>query len=328
MPDQDELDAVAGVVRDMAAADLGARPNVAEGPAAILTGSGPSSFWLRLSTDDPRWSGGLMVRDLDDETLAHEAAWLRAMRAAGFPVPDLVTDPPGEVLVYRQPPGINLTAQMIKDLAGVAKLLAGFGELHARLHRVPTAGLDQGAAAAADPLAELEDRATSPAVHDAVADEIDWLRRRRPDARGAVACHTEFNPLHVYLDGGDFSTATALNWTRARLADPEYDVAATVVALWSVPLFLDNAMYRKGMKMAREPVTNAYLEGYKGSAARPLNDQAMAYWQVHHLTKLVIDATRKLNNELGSPWDVARGVINPEGTIKEIRAHIREVAGG
>jgi hypothetical protein len=324
--DQLDLDAVGDAVRDAAGAALGTRPGLAEGPEAVLAGYGPDAYRLRLATDDPAWSGPLIVREGEDDDLAHEAAWLRAAAAGGFPAPALVTDPSSPVLAFRQPAGATLTERMLTDMPGIPKLLAGFGELHARLHRLPTDGLP-APAAGADPVDALEADATTDAVRGEIANELGWLRRRRPATTGPVACHGMFNPVHVYLEGGDFSSAVPVNWTRARVIEREFDVAATITAFWSVPLYLENAVYRKGMQMAREPLVEAYREAY-ASSAPGLDDAALRYWQVLHLTQLLADAGRRLHGDLGSAWDTARGVVDAKAAMDEIRTRIRNVAAG
>jgi hypothetical protein len=316
--DPKDLETVAEAVRDAAEGALGTRPAVKEGPAPILAGCGPDAFWLELATDDPGWSGGLIVRDADDDVLQHEARWLRAAPAMGFPAPALVADP-SDVLIFRQPPGVNLTQRMLTDMPGIPKLVAGFGRLHARLHALSADGVPAGGP---DPLTELDQRTSHPDVRTELTTELDWLRRH------PVPCHSEFNPVHVYMDGDDASAGVPVNWTRARVADAEYDVAATVTAFWSVPIYLDNAVYRRAMKMARDPLVTAYLEAYNAAAPRPLDDATLRYWQAYHLTGLVSDAARRLHDDLRGPWDTARGVINPKSTMDDLRSRIRSMVAG
>jgi hypothetical protein len=324
--DQLDLDAVRDAVLDTAGAELGTRPTAAEGPEPLLAGYGPDAYRMRLATGDAAWSGPLIVREGEDEDLAREAAWLRAAAAGGFPAPSVVTGPSSPVLAFRQPAGATLTERMLIDMPAIPKLLAGFGELHARLHRLPTGSLP-APAAGSDPVDTLEAGATSEAVRGEISNELGWLRRRRPATTAPVACHGLFNPIHVYLEGGDFSSAVPVNWTQARVIEREFDVAATVTAFWSAPLYVENAMYRKGMQMARQPLIDAYQEAY-GASAPGLDDAALRYWQVLHLTQLLADAARRRHGELGGPWDTARGVVDPTSAMDEIRTRIRNVAAG
>jgi hypothetical protein len=324
--DAADLAAVGAAVQDLAEAALGTRPPIAQAPEALLVGFGVGAFGMRLAVDEGPWSGPLVARDAPEATLTHEAAWLRAMQAAGFPVPALVSDPPGDVLVFRQPEGDNLAGRMVTDMPAIPAMMATFGAQHAQLHALPTTGLvDDGT----DPLDVIRSQTDDPQVQAAVRDEIGWLARRRPPTKLPVPCNGELNPVHVYPGTGKAdASGVIVSWAGARLADAEFDVAATITAFWSAAHYLDNVIYRKAMKMAREPLIDAYLNAYRAAASRELDAQVLRYWQVHHLTGLLADTARKEAGAIQHPWDVAGSVVDPSETAEEIRTRIREMAAG
>lgn len=320
-----DLDAVADTVLDTAGAALGERPELTHGPEPVL-GYGPDAYRVQLATDDPHWSGTLVARASAPEVLRREAAWVTAVRAGGFPAPELVTDDaPDGALVFRQPAGDNLASAMVANITAVPQFLAAFGQLHARLHGLPT-----GEVAAADdgrpaPLDELAGRVDLPEVRDAVERELAWLEDHRPPEDGVVMCHSELSPVSVYVEDSDTSTAVAVNWTRARLAEPALDVAATVTAFWSVPIFVDNALHRRALRMARDGLVTAYLNAYREAAPRPLDDDRLRYWQAFHLGWLATDIARRLQDATG-PWDQGTVVVQPESTLDEVRERFWEIA--
>jgi aminoglycoside phosphotransferase (APT) family kinase protein len=317
-----DLDAVAEAVLDAAEATLGGRLELVHGPEPVL-GYGPDAYRVRLDTDEPPWAGTLLARTSAAEVLRREASCIEALRAKGFPSPELVAGPTSApVLVFRQPPGESLATVMVANITSVPQFVAEFGQLHASLHALPTDGI---AGDAADPLDELTDRAQPQPVRAAVETELGWLHDHRPPADGAtVACHTQLSPAYVYIEGTDTSTAVPVNWTRARLADPAYDVAGTVTAFWSVPIFVDNAVQRKALKMARDGLVSAYLAAYQEAASGSLDDDQLRYWQAFHLGWLATEIARRIHGVNG-PWEQGTVVAQPESTLDDVRARFHEL---
>jgi aminoglycoside phosphotransferase (APT) family kinase protein len=264
-----------------------------------------------------------VARDADGDTaaVAHEAAWMSAVSRAGFPAPTPLTGPP--VLVFRQPDGVTVAEKMVTDMTGIPALMKRFAGLHVRLHGLPTAGMPDAPADAADELAESTG---DPQVAPTVADEVGWLRQSRPPTKDPVPCHSQLSPVNVWLDGDD--DASAVGWGKARLADPEYDVAFTITGFWAAAIYLDNAIWRRGMKMARDPLVNAYVEAYREASPRPLDEFALRYWQVHHLTALAADCTRRELDLITGPDDTAIAIAKPKDHRNEIKGRIRELING
>ena len=326
-----DLDAVAEAVRAAAEPALGAGLELTHGPEPIL-GYGPDVYRVRLATENPAWAGTLLARASDAEVLHREATFVRALRDAGFPAPELVAAPAADgqaegdddVLVFRQPPGDSLANVMVANVTSVPQFLAAFGRLHAELHALPLDGV-KAHADGVDPLDELDRRAEPEPVRQAVETELAWLRAHRPPDGAQVLCHTELSPAYVYLEGTDTSTAVPVNWTRARVADPAYDVAATVTAFWSVPIYVDNALQRKALKMARDSLVSAYLSAYRESAPHPLDDGKLDYWQAFHLAWLATDVARRLHGVNG-PWEAGTIVAQPETAFDDLGARFHDLA--
>jgi len=334
-----DLADASAVIVEVASARLGRHVELADEPEPVIGGHGLDVYRFRLALDgadgaDGQWAGPLLARWTDPELLAREVAWTRTVRDAGFPAPELVAhEPQHELLVLPEPPGKNVIQLMVDDMAGVPRLLNDFGRLHARLHTLAVEPDGTGDAAAdggpaLGSVAELTDRASSDAVRAAVADELAWLDRNAPGPGRRVVCHGELHPAHVYVDPDDPSTTVVVNWARARLADPEIDVACALSAFWFAPYFLDNALYRKGMKMARDSLASSYLDAYRDAAAEPLDDARLAYWQAYQFGSLATDLAHRVHHGPRSRWDPMAGVVNPERTLDEVRERFWELTRG
>jgi aminoglycoside phosphotransferase (APT) family kinase protein len=333
-----DLDAVATTVLDAAEAALGTRPTLTDGPTAVLAGAGPDAYSFELATDDAGWQGPLVARTSAPDVLGQETAWIGAVDRAGFPAPEVVSDQHDEgVVVFRPPPGTNLAGCMVDDVMAVPKFLAAFGQLHARLHALPVTTLTDGRADGTipSPLDELANLIGDGAGdgnddghgdREALAAELGWLNDDQPEGRSTALCHGELNPLHVYVDGGDPSTAVPVNWTRARLADPAYDVAATLTAFWSLPIYVESAVQRTMVKMFRDSLSSAYLGAYTEASPDGVDDRSLRYWQAYHLAWLATALVRRIDGEPVGPWDPAANVVNPDNALADVRARFWDLA--
>jgi aminoglycoside phosphotransferase (APT) family kinase protein len=323
-----DTDTVAQRVLASALSDLGARPDFAVPPEAVPGGAGPDAYTFTLATSEPRWAGQLVARISPVEVLSHESRWQAALSAAGCPVPELVVDRPGDgLLVFRPPAGDNLAAVMATDLMHLPDLLATFGRMHARLHALPVDGVAAAVGPSTDPVEELAALAAGSPAGAAVESELDWLRSHGPASApdDAVICHGDLSAVHVMVQRGDEPVEVAVNWTRARLADPSFDVAATLVSFWASPIYVANMAHRAGLKLARDSLASSYLNHYRGAASRPVDDDALAYWQAFHLAALALHLAEAVQGvELGV-WHPAAAAAQPPKALQEVRNRFWEL---
>lgn len=338
-----DVAAVAGTVLDRAEAALGSRPALAHGPEPVL-GYGPDAYRFELAGVEGPWAGTLLARVSEAGVVRREARWIRTARLHGFPAPEVLAGPAGdgsgdrasdragdhaddaEVLVFRQPPGENLAATMVAHMTSMPTLLRAFGELHARLHALPVPDAREPGDALA-PLDELAGLAGPEPVRAAVEHELAWLDANRPPPADPPAiCHGELIAVFVYLDGPDPATALPVNWTRTGVGDPAYDVAAALLAFWSVPIYVDNALHRRGLKMARDSLCSTYQTGYIEAGGRPLDEPRLRYWQAFQTAGLATDIARRVHG-VSSPWERGTVVPEPESALEEVRERFWELAG-
>jgi aminoglycoside phosphotransferase (APT) family kinase protein len=314
-------DDVSERVLDALAGPMGARPEFTEKPAPLLAGAGPDAHWFELATDDPYWSGVLVARVSSFATLRREVTWLIAAADRDFAVPRLLTDRCEDgVLVFRPPGGDNLTTRMTSDLVGLPDHLASFGRLHANLHNLPIDGLvDDTPPALAELHAALDLADSGAAV--AVEQEMAWLDANRPPDAIPVLCHGHLNPVHVYVraDNEPGPTVT-VDWTQARLAEPELDVGGTLVSFWTSPLYVPNRAQRAVVKLARDALASAYLAAYGKTANRPLDEDRLRYWQAFHLCRLAADLAVVAAGGTVSQWAPASNAVHPDKALRSVRS--------
>lgn len=175
-------------------------------------------------------------------SLASEAALIRAAEQAGAPTPRVVrvcapSDGLGEAYVMRRLEGETLGRRIVRDeaFAGVRPGLARrCGEVLARIHAVPTAGLpDLATSDARSELARYEEiyhqlGARRPILEAA----FRWLESiAPPPPERPVLVHGDFRNgnLMIHPTGG---LVGVLDWELAHLGDPAEDLGWICVNSW------------------------------------------------------------------------------------------------
>jgi aminoglycoside phosphotransferase (APT) family kinase protein len=269
---------------------------LASAPERLAFGGEAVIDVLELRSPPPCLAGPLVLRRIvrpdHPRQVQREVALHRALADQGFPVPRvLLFDALGERLgapflvmerlaggmplvevmepsrLLRRP--LRLPAVAAEALWRVPALLGG---LQARLHTLDPSGIrnalreqgldprEIGFGARLDALEEQAGRADL----SGLAPGFAWLRRARKPGGRQVVCHGDLVFTNVQVESGRLTGV--LDWSHASLAEPEYDVAATLNRLESrvpnVPTPLA-AIFRAVQKRMR----SSYLEAYRRSHA-------------------------------------------------------------
>ena len=172
----------------------------------------------------------------------HEFGALRSLHAAGYPVPQVLMLEAGEsplgrpFVIMERILGEPMWALLSRaSPAGRAELLALFGQLFARLHRLDWRPFVQDPAPYADRYLLIDSwlgRAHGVLEASAYADllpVVAWVEERRnrlPCARPAPV-HQDLHPGNVLVraDG----SAVVIDWTSFEVSDPRFDLAWTLL---------------------------------------------------------------------------------------------------
>ena len=268
----------------------------AAAPTALSGGFDTSIFAFRLSGGpDAAWSGALILRVMnpahDPLRALRERAIQNTLAAQGYPVPRVLTAcadraPLGAgFLVMERAPGRPL----LDDRAlGVSATLA---DAQARLHaldpgpllralddegRASGGGFDRGVVGYEGYLAAL-DRRIRRAQLIGLAPGLRWLRDHRPAGGPRVICHGDFHPQNLLAERG--RVTAVLDWPNTLVAEPECDVAATLVILKLTPteVLPVPAALRPLVALLRPIMTRRYLARYR--RARALDRARLAYYE-------------------------------------------------
>ena len=202
----------------------------------------------------------------------------------------------------------------------------GFAAHHDAIHRLPVDDLE---AATAIPRI---DAATEVGRIDAdrYPAERAWLDDHLPAPGTAVLCHGGYQPLAVFGPpadqwpdhGGPGHGLTVVNWSNCVLAEPELDMAFTLVAFWSAPFFAPNRSERTAIKMIRNTLLNTYKQGY--TARRQVDPDRLRFWQAFHALRGMARIDGAYDHD-GSPFAAAdRGAV-PTDLGPELHRHFRQL---
>ena len=276
---------------ELHAPDLG----YAARPTAISGGFDTRIFAFRLHGAPGPWSGPLILRVMnpahDPARALRERAIQNALVAQGYPVPRVLVasadrSPLGAgFLVMERAAGRPLLDDRLR---GVSATLA---DAQTRLHALDAEPLlraldDEGRAAGGSfdrravgyegHLAEL-DRRVRVAGLTGLGPGLRWLLDHRPVGGPRVICHCDFHPQNLLVEGG--RVTAVLDWPNTLVAEPECDVAATLVILRLTPVevFPVPAALRVLVAVLRPIMTARYLARYR--RARPLDESRLRYYE-------------------------------------------------
>ncbi|MBN2623637.1 MAG: phosphotransferase [Acidimicrobiales bacterium] len=325
----------ARAVAESARAALVDDPILAEPPRPAVDGYGPGAFTCRLAGGGHgAWAAPVVVRVAPLPDLRRERAWHRFCGDHGCAVPDvvgLVESDRGDLgaLVVAQGGSVSLMEQFGQNPTAIPVLLRWMAEVHARVHGLPAEAAPPGLASA--PLDHLDQLLARTGLHGRFAEERAWLDAHAPPpAARPVVCHGDMQPASVRLEPDEPDRAQVVNWSAARVADAEYDVAVTLLMFWSVPYLAEGIGQRKMLKTLRDAITDGYRAAYEAvPGRRPLHDERLRYWGAFHaLTWSVRLAAADAAGGPADPWDPVALVRHVASYRKDLGRRFARLARG
>ncbi len=243
-------------------------------PTPVSDGWETYIYTFRLAADrlPPEWDRPLVVRIHVTCTglkrARHEFAVPQLLVQRGYPVPEPMLKEEacdvfgGPFLIMTQVVGTPLLRALVAQPWNLLYFAGHKGELHARLHALPSAGLParlgpglaRRFAAMRTAIAQVGLAGLTPG--------LDWLEAHQP-AEPEVPCilHLDYHPLNLIVRPD--SSLAVLDWTYADLGDPHLDVGTTLMMLEAIPIAADSAWAWLAMRVGRPVLTQWYLHSYQ-----------------------------------------------------------------
>jgi aminoglycoside phosphotransferase (APT) family kinase protein len=309
-------------------------------PVRMLGGFDTLVYAFELRDAPPLLDGPLVLRIYRDAQgpmrAEREGCVQNALAALGFPTPRVLLTCVdrsvlgGAFLIMQRLRGrVMLDAFFGPRILRMPALLA---ELQVRLHELDPLAFAHRLAAARCPsqlpsvnseLAALQTRIAD-AQLDGLASARAWVGAHRPPpAVQSVICHGDFHPLNILLDGRGVSGV--LDWAGAKVADPMWDVGATVALLTQGPLALPALLHRPATTVRRW-LAERYLTSY--AARRPLDRNAVRYYEAVRCLGMLLEAGEHIQARRGIVAPIAKPTaFSDERTIDGLIARLADLTG-
>jgi aminoglycoside phosphotransferase (APT) family kinase protein len=275
----------------------------AEPPRRLGGGFSNEIVRIRLLDGPPNFSGPLVVRAMhDDDDAMRESVIQHGVAQAGFGAPPVLMRGSSKSPLERPFTISPLVAGKTFDallnpttvLGTFRRLPAQLAETMSALHALPTEAIAERLAAAGWPasrldslavLAEIETQAASlhtPALMAGAA----WLANHRPNFAPAVVCHGDLHPLNLLFEGE--RVVAVLDWELARLADPAFDVARTLMLLRMSPAPTPHVP-RAVVKRVSKRLGKSFVEEYR--THRGVDEASLQWHEALHCLRTATIAT-------------------------------------
>lgn len=214
------------------------------------------------------------------DSLADEAALLRAVAAGGVPVPQVHFElppesPAGEGYAMARIAGETVGVRILKspELADARKSMARrCGEVLARIHAIPLDGLPRlPSRSPREELAALAERHRATAQDRPVFEfALRWLAANLPDDDRRTLVHGDFRNGNLVI--GPDGLRAVLDWEMARIGPPASDLGWMCVTSWR----FQHPEHPVGGFGSREDM----IAGYVAAGGAPVDPAPLHAWEV------------------------------------------------
>jgi aminoglycoside phosphotransferase (APT) family kinase protein len=181
-------------------------------------------------------------------------------------------------------------------LAGVrARLPAQMGEQLARIHALPTAGLDflpRPGPGQSPALAAVERSARqlwgSGEPHPALELGLRWLRRHAPPCSSPVLVHGDFRVGNLVV--GHEGLVGVFDWEFCHVGDPAEDLAWPCVRSWRFG--------QDGLRLGGVGEPEEFFAAYERAGGRAVDREAVRYWEVLGNLRWAVGCIAQANRHL------------------------------
>jgi aminoglycoside phosphotransferase (APT) family kinase protein len=271
----------------------------AQRPRPVTGGYSAEVLFFSLAAPPRGFGGELVLRRMDVSPRARvEIAVQRAVSELGFPAPRVRAAGLGELLGRPYMVMDRVTGTTFGEMRGVRTRLRSMrttpqllADAQARLHSLPVEpftarlrerGVDPEALSTDSLLGELRAQIHSLGAAE-LAHALAWLDRTRPPERRAVLCHGDVHPNNLIV--GDDGSWALIDWTNARLAEPEFDVAFTAELLELAPVDVPWAL-RPVVQLALRHASRRFQASY--AAVAELDSRRVTWYQALYRLRLLV----------------------------------------
>ncbi len=218
-----------------------------ERPQRLTGGFETITYGFSLADPPEHLEGRLILRlfnsPRDVNQSRREAAFQNALSGLGYTVPAVLVQIDSAIdgrpiNVMERIAGKALMEDAQLDPASVQRIIQLFATVQARLHQVPSGPVIEAVESAGfdreqftyEGRMKFIGRYFEDNTFEALRPVYDWLVENRPTEQDEPAvCHGDFHPGNIMVDGDEVTGV--IDWPGAAFADPEQDVATSLVLI-------------------------------------------------------------------------------------------------
>ena len=291
----------------------------AKGPVRVTGGFDTLIYGFRLASAPDEFAQPLILRVFrkDDpwvtlssaERVRFETAVQNTMADFGYPAPRVLHSCDSHqhlgnaFLIMERIPGRIMLELFFRPSPLFFRLPGVLAETHARLHALVPQPLLRAVEEAGVPARVLavEDRQEKvqalieAAKLDGLEPGLRWLRGNRPpEPEHPVICHGDFHPLNILMEKG--AVTGVIDWPGVRIADPAYDVGASIAIFTQGPVDLPGFLHPV-VNGFRRGIVRRYLSAYQ--RLHPLDLAAVRYFEAMRCLVFLLEAGQQRQADLG-----------------------------
>jgi aminoglycoside phosphotransferase (APT) family kinase protein len=267
-----------------------------EPPRRLTGGFETLIYAFRLAGVPSEFNGPLVVRIFPGPGGAgqahRETAYQNALADVGYPAPMVLLPGGSHTLadrafnVMERVAGNSLMDALFTNPADAPGIADQLAETLVELHSIPIdgvanklkgAGISVDGSSSNDNLRHLQ-RYTADPLLTHLDPGVAWLLENQPSRRDALSvCHGDYHPGNVMAEDG--RVTGVLDWPGAQIADPEHDVAVSLVLVAVAAPGLSGDIPAEAFQM----FADAFLDSY--NRRRSLDDARLSYYKAYRLLR-------------------------------------------
>jgi aminoglycoside phosphotransferase (APT) family kinase protein len=318
-----------------------------EQPSPITGGFDTLIYSLRLDGTSKELCSPLILRVFraDHPSLAlapserarFESLVQNSIRDHGYPAPRVlhtcaergVIGAPFVIMERR--PGRVMLDLLFRPSLSWLRLPELMAEAHARLHSLdpqPVVRTVRGLGLPIDPLERTDQGALADRIQQTALEGLlpgmRWLvQHQPPEPRSPAVCHGDFHPLNILVHRGEVSGV--IDWTYVRIADPAYDVGATIAIFSQGPVDLP-AFAHRAVGLFRQWIIARYYRAYRRICT--IDRSAVRYYEALRCLGFLVEAGEHRQAGLGViPRPEKPTAFAAPRTVRSIVTRFREITG-
>ena len=308
-------------------------------PIRVMGGFETLIYAFQLTGAPPKLAGPLVVRVFPEtggvRQAKKEAVFQNAVAATGYPAPRVVVPGSERVIggrafnVMERVRGHSLMEDLLADPAAAPRVADQLAQTLADLHELRSSPVADSLRDAGIPAHEAtlagRLRYLQPYVADRALAHLEpgmaWLLENQLSERDVLSvCHGDFHPGNVMVDDG--RVTGVLDWPGGQLADPEYDVAVSLVLV-----AVAGPTLAEGVPAGTfEAFADRYVEAY--SRRRALDSGRLSFYRAYRVLRAFLRGTAARTPGVAPellprdqyPWAAA-------GTLRRLAGVFQEITG-